>query len=36
LGFGGNGITFSAIATQVLQRQLCGLPDPDQDLFRLG
>jgi glycine/D-amino acid oxidase-like deaminating enzyme len=34
LGFGGNGITFSAIAAQVLQRQLCGLQDPDADLFR--
>lgn len=36
LGFGGNGITFSAIAAQVLQRQLCGLTDPDADLFRIG
>jgi glycine/D-amino acid oxidase-like deaminating enzyme len=35
LGFGGNGITFSAIAAQVLQRQICGLEDPDADLFRL-
>ena len=35
LGFGGNGITFSAIAAQVLQRQLCGLKDPDADLFGL-
>jgi glycine/D-amino acid oxidase-like deaminating enzyme len=34
LGFGGNGITFSAIAAQMLQRQLCGLTDPDADLFR--
>ncbi len=35
LGFGGNGITFSAVAAQLLQRQLCGLKDPDADLFRL-
>ena len=33
LGFGGNGITFSAVAAQLLQRQLCGLKDPDADLF---
>lgn len=33
VGFGGNGITFSAIAAQLLQRQLLGLPDPDADLF---
>jgi glycine/D-amino acid oxidase-like deaminating enzyme len=36
LGFGGNGITFSAIAAQILQRQLCGLKDPDADLFRFS
>jgi glycine/D-amino acid oxidase-like deaminating enzyme len=36
LGFGGNGITFSAIAAQVMQRTLCGLKDPDADLFSLG
>lgn len=36
LGFGGNGITFSAIAAQVLQRTLCGLKDPDADLFRIS
>jgi glycine/D-amino acid oxidase-like deaminating enzyme len=36
LGFGGNGITFSAIAAQVLQRQICGLHDPDADLFRIS
>ena len=35
LGFGGNGITFSATAAQLLQRQLCGLQDPDADLFRI-
>jgi len=33
LGYGGNGITFSAVAAQVIQRAIAGLPDPDQDLF---
>ena len=36
MGFGGNGITFSVIAAQMLQRAVLGLPDPDQDLFALG
>jgi glycine/D-amino acid oxidase-like deaminating enzyme len=36
MGFGGNGITFSAIAAQMLQRMVQGLPDPDADLFALG
>ena len=36
LGFGGNGFTFSAIAAQILQRTLCGVKDPDADLFALG
>mgnify|MGYP000597033285 CR=1 FL=1 len=35
LGYGGNGITFSAIAAQVIQRAILGLPDPDADLFAL-
>jgi glycine/D-amino acid oxidase-like deaminating enzyme len=29
LGFGGNGITFSAMASQMI----LGCPDPDRDLF---
>lgn len=33
LGYGGNGITFSVVAAQLLQRELLGLPDPDRDLF---
>ena len=33
MGYGGNGITFSAIAAQVIQRAILGLPDPDADLF---
>lgn len=32
-GFGGNGITFSAIAAQLLHRTLLNLPDPDFTLF---
>jgi glycine/D-amino acid oxidase-like deaminating enzyme len=36
LGFGGNGITFSAIAAQMVQRMVLGLPDPDEELFALG
>lgn len=35
LGFGGNGITFSVIAAQILQRAILGLPDSDADLFAL-
>ncbi len=34
LGYGGNGITFSMIAAQVIQRTLCGIADPDADLFK--
>nr|WP_314073807.1 FAD-binding oxidoreductase [uncultured Roseococcus sp.] len=33
VGFGGNGITFSAIAAQMLQRWLLGLDDPDAAIF---
>jgi glycine/D-amino acid oxidase-like deaminating enzyme len=35
LGYGGNGITFSMIAAQVIQRAILGLHDPDADLFSL-
>ena len=35
LGFGGNGITFSALAAQMLRNQLSGRGDPDSDLFAL-
>jgi glycine/D-amino acid oxidase-like deaminating enzyme len=35
MGFGGNGITFSAIAAEMIQRAVLKLPDPDADLFRL-
>jgi len=33
MGYGGNGITFSVIAAQIIQRAIQGLPDPDADLF---
>lgn len=33
LAYGGNGITFSMIAAQIIQRRLCGTIDPDADLF---
>jgi glycine/D-amino acid oxidase-like deaminating enzyme len=33
MGYGGNGITFSAIAAQLIQRAIMGVPDPDADLF---
>ena len=33
LGYGGNGITFSAVAAELIQRVVIGLEDPDADLF---
>ena len=33
LAFGGNGITYSRIAAEVLTAQLAGTPDLDADLF---
>ncbi len=33
LGYGGNGITFSTVAAQLVQRAIMGLKDPDEDLF---
>ena len=35
MGFGGNGITFSMIAAQIVAAALAGRPDPDAALFRL-
>ncbi|MNS59901.1 bifunctional tRNA (mnm(5)s(2)U34)-methyltransferase/FAD-dependent cmnm(5)s(2)U34 oxidoreductase [compost metagenome] len=35
MGFGGNGITSSVIASQVVAAALRGTPDPDADLYRL-
>lgn len=34
MGFGGNGITFSMIAAQIVSAQLSGQPDPDAAIFR--
>ena len=36
MGYGGNGITFSAIAAQMFQREVLGIADPDADIFGLG
>lgn len=33
LGFGGNGITFSIIAGQIIARLAAGRKDPDKDIF---
>ena len=33
LGFGGNGITFSAMASQMICTEMLGFTDPDRDLF---
>jgi glycine/D-amino acid oxidase-like deaminating enzyme len=33
MGFGGNGITFSMIASQIVASAIRGKPDPDADLF---
>lgn len=35
LGFGGNGITFSMLAAQLVSRQIQGITDPDAGLFAL-
>jgi glycine/D-amino acid oxidase-like deaminating enzyme len=34
LGYGGNGITYSRIAADVVRADLMGYPDPDADLYR--
>lgn len=34
MGFGGNGITFSVIAADIVSAAIAGTPDPDADLFR--
>jgi glycine/D-amino acid oxidase-like deaminating enzyme len=36
LGYGGNGITFSMLAAQMLRSAIGGIPDPDADLFSFG
>lgn len=35
LGFGGNGITFSMLAAQLVSRHIARIQDPDADLFKL-
>ena len=34
MGFGGNGITYSVIASQMVSAAIRGRPDPDADLYR--
>ena len=34
MGFGGNGITYSIIAAEVVSRLIAGRNDPDADLYR--
>lgn len=34
MGFGGNGITYSMIAAQIVAARIAGRADPDEDLFR--
>jgi len=34
MGFGGNGITYSVIASQIVSSALRGRPDPDADLYQ--
>jgi glycine/D-amino acid oxidase-like deaminating enzyme len=34
MGFGGNGITYSMIAAEVISRLIAGKDDPDADLYR--
>ena len=36
MGFGGNGITYSMIACQVIGAALRGRPDPDADLYKFA
>ena len=34
MGFGGNGITYSVIASQIVAAEVRGGADPDADLYR--
>lgn len=36
LGYGGNGITFSLVAAEIITGTITGRPDPDADLFGFG
>lgn len=33
MGYGGNGVTFSMMAAQILRGLIVGTGDPDADLF---
>ena len=35
-GFGGNGITYSMIAAEIISGLLAGIPDRDADLYRFA
>ncbi|MDP8997700.1 MAG: FAD-binding oxidoreductase [Pseudomonadota bacterium] len=35
LGFGGNGITFSMLAAELVSRHIQGIADPDAEIFKL-
>lgn len=35
LGYGGNGITFSMLAAQILRGAITGARDPDEALFAI-
>lgn len=34
LGYGGNGITYSLIAAEIIRDMICGTPNPDAAIFR--
>jgi glycine/D-amino acid oxidase-like deaminating enzyme len=34
LGYGGNGITYSILAAEIIRDAICGRPHPYADLFR--
>ena len=34
MGFGGNGITYSVIAAEIVASEVRGGQDPDADLYR--
>ena len=36
MGFGGNGITFSMIAAEIITKLIEGETDEDQDIFALN
>jgi glycine/D-amino acid oxidase-like deaminating enzyme len=34
LGYGGNGITYSVVAAEIIRDHFLGRPNPDADIFR--